>query len=117
VNDEEIYRRALGLLDKRTAMNAYQFAVIALASAGANSLQALERPVAQIQLVCPDRSPRMADISLAVSRGHYQATQAERNRMLERVRSVCAAGLSVVSLIPPDDLSAQRAAFVSSTKD
>lgn len=84
-------------------MNARQFAAIALASiAAASSAQALEsRSGAQIQLVCPDRSPRMSDISLAVSRGQYRATQAERNRMLEHARSVCAAGLSVVSLIPP----------------
>jgi hypothetical protein len=86
-------------------MNAYRLAVIAFAFAGAASAPALEpEPATQIQLVCPDRSPRMADISLAMAAGHYLATEAERNRMLERARSVCAAGLSVVSLIPPEDL-------------
>lgn len=100
-------------------MNARQFAAIAFASiAAATSAQALEsRPAAQIQLVCPDRSPRMSDISLAVSRGHYRATQAERNRMLERARSVCAAGLSVVSLIPPaGSRFADDRSLVSDTK-
>lgn len=85
-------------------MNAYRLAVIALACDAATSTQALEpEPAAQIQLRCPDRSPQMADISLAMAVGHYKATEAERNSMLERARSVCAAGLSIVSLIPRDD--------------
>jgi hypothetical protein len=100
-------------------MNANRLVLIAFASiAGAPCAQALEpQPAVQIQLVCPDRSPRMSDIALAVNSGRYQATQAERNRMLERARSVCAAGLSVVSLIPPDDLRfADDRALVSDTK-
>ena len=86
-------------------MNAYRLIAFAFAAvAGASSAGAIERPAGQIQLRCPDRSPRMDDISLAVDQGHYPATQSERNRMLERARTVCAAGLSVVSLIPPTDM-------------
>ena len=86
-------------------MNAYRFTAFAFAAiASATSAQALEQPAGQIQLRCPDRTPRMSDISLAADQGHYPPTQAERNRMLERARSVCAAGLSVVSLLPPGDM-------------
>ena len=101
-------------------MKACRFALISLVfCAGASSAQALEpQPAAQIQLVCPDRSPQMADISLAMAAGHYAASQAEQNRMLERARSVCAAGLSVVSLIPADDLKfTQGGTLVSDAKD
>jgi hypothetical protein len=101
-------------------MNVYRSIVVAFASIiGAAPAQALEpQPAVQIQLVCPDRSPRMSDITLAVSTGYYRATQAQRNRMLERARSVCAAGLSVVSLIPPNDVGfANERALVSDTKD
>lgn len=100
-------------------MNAYRLAVIAFASACATSAPALEpEPAAtQVQLVCPDRSPRMADISLAMAAARYPATEAQRNRMLERARSVCAAGLSVVSLIPPEDLRfAEDGALVSDAR-
>jgi hypothetical protein len=87
-------------------MSTHRIAVIAFVSlVGAASAQAFEpQPAAQIKLRCPDRSPRMSDIELATNLGHYPATQAERKRMLERARNVCAAGLSMVSLIPPTDL-------------
>lgn len=100
-------------------MNAYRLTAFAFAAiASATSAGAIERPAGQIQLRCPDRSPRMEDISLAVDQGHYPATQAERNRMLERARSVCAAGLSVVSLIPPADTPfTDHGTLVSDTKD
>jgi hypothetical protein len=99
-------------------MKARRFALFAFASAaGAVSAQAFEpQPAAQIQLACPERSPRMSDIELAVRSSHYPVTRAERNRMLERARSVCAAGLSVVSLIAPTDLnSADGRSLVSDT--
>jgi len=100
-------------------MNAYRLVAFAFAAiAGATSAGAIERAAGQIQLRCPDRSPRMDDISLAVDQGHYPATQAERNRMLERARSVCAVGLSVVSLIPPSDMRfVHDGTRLSDTKD
>jgi hypothetical protein len=100
-------------------MNAYRLTIFAFAAvASATSARALEQPAAQIQLRCPDRTPRMSDISLAVEQGHYAATRAERNRMLERARSVCAAGLSVVSLIPPTDIRfMDDGTRISDTKD
>jgi hypothetical protein len=57
----------------------------------------------RVVLVCPDRSPRMADIELAVSAGHMRVSQAGQRHMLERTRSVCAAGLSAVTLVAPAD--------------
>jgi hypothetical protein len=100
-------------------MNACRLTVFAFAAiASATTARAVEQPAAQIQLRCPDRTPRMSDISLAVKQGHCPATQAERNRMLERARSVCAAGLSVVSLIPPSDMRfMDDGTRVSDTKD
>jgi len=100
-------------------MNAYRLIAFAFAAvAGASSAGAIERPAGQIQLRCPDRSPRMDDISLAVDQGHYPAPQDERNRMLERARSVCAAGLLVVSLIPPADMRfTDQRTLISDTKD
>lgn len=100
-------------------MNAYQLIAFAFAAiASSTSAEAIERPAGQIQLRCPDRSPRMDDISLAVDQGHYPATQTERNRMLARARSVCAAGLSVVSLIPPVDMRfTVDGKLISDTKD
>ena len=100
-------------------MNACRLTVFAfVAIASATSAQALGQPAGQIQLVCPDRTPRMNDISVAAKQGNYPATQAERNRMLERARSVCAAGLSVVSLIPPTDMRfTNDGTLVSDTKD
>jgi len=100
-------------------MNAYRLATFAFAAiASATSAQALEHQAGQIQLRCPDRTPRMSDISLAAEQGHYPATQAERSRMLERARSVCAAGLSVVSLLPSTDMRfTDNGKLVSDTRD
>ena len=100
-------------------MNAYRLIAFAFATiASATPAGAIERAAGQIQLRCPDRTPRMSDISLAVEQGRYPATLAERNRMLERARSVCAVGLSVVSLIPPSDMRfMDDRTRVSDTKD
>lgn len=100
-------------------MNAYRFTAFAFAAiACTTSARALEQPAGQIKLVCPDRTPRMSDIFLASMKGHYPATQAERNRMLERARSVCAVGLSVVSLLPSGDAgSTNDRALVSDTRN
>jgi hypothetical protein len=100
-------------------MNASRLTAFAFAAmASATSAHALEHQAGQIQLRCPDRTPRMSDIALAANQGHYPATQAERNRMLERARSVCAAGLTVVSLIPPTDMRfTDDGTLVSDTRD
>lgn len=58
--------------------------------------------ISNVALVCPERSPRMADIDLAAKAAHWQVTQADSRRMLERTRSICAAGLSVANLPAPD---------------
>jgi hypothetical protein len=58
-------------------------------------------PAGKVVLVCPDRSPRMADIELAAKTAHFDVSQAVYRQMLERTRSVCAAGLSSVTLLAP----------------
>jgi hypothetical protein len=87
----------------RYRMNAYRIAALALASlTGMHAAHALENPrVAKIVLACPDRSPRMADVELAMSTAHISTTAGERRRMLEHARSLCAENFTVVSLIPP----------------
>jgi hypothetical protein len=71
--------------------------------------------VSKVALVCPDRSPRMADIDMAVKAAHWQATDADHRRMLERTRSVCAAGLSVANLPAPNPELAADGKLVSDT--
>lgn len=59
----------------------------------------------KVILMCPGRSPRIADIELAVGIAGLRASEAVRRQMLERARSVCAAGLSAVTLLAPPDRS------------
>ena len=66
----------------------------AIASAHANDVE-------RVALVCPDRSLRMADIELAANAAHWKPSQDQSVQMLERARSVCAVGLSVVTLRAP----------------
>ncbi len=71
------------------------------AAAGAEAQES--RTGGKIVLACPDRSLRMADIEFAVNVSHMQASQATYWQMLERARSVCGAGLSIVTLLAPAD--------------
>jgi hypothetical protein len=68
--------------------------------------EAQQAPSGRVVLMCPDRSLRGGDIDLAVTAGRLQAAPALRRQMLERARSVCAANLSRVTLIAPNDASA-----------
>ena len=84
-------------------MNPHRFACLLVAGVAACACaQAQEvRLTDKVVLICPDRSPRIADIDLAVKAGHLRASDAVKRQMLERTRSVCAAGLSAVTLLAP----------------
>jgi len=84
-------------------MNTHRFAFLLVcavaASAGAQAQEV--RLTDKVVLLCPDRSPRMSDIDLAVKAGQLHVSDAVKRQMLERTRSVCAAGLSAVTLLAP----------------
>jgi len=84
-------------------MNTHRFTSLLFAGVAACACaQAQEvRLTDKVMLICPDRSPRMSDIDLAVKAGHWNASKAVKRQMLERTRSVCAAGLSAVTLLAP----------------
>lgn len=84
-------------------MNTHRFTCLLVAGVAACACaQAQEvRLTDKVVLICPDRSPRMSDIELAVKAGHLRASEAVRRQMLERTRSVCAAGLSAATLLAP----------------
>ncbi len=86
-------------------MNTHRFALLLVAGVAASACaQAREvRLGDKVVLICPDRSPHMADVDLAVKAGHLHASPAVQRQMLERTRSVCAAGLSAVTLVAPVD--------------
>jgi hypothetical protein len=86
-------------------MNIHRFACLLVAGVAACTCvhaQEVRRPD-KVLLICPDRSPRMADIDLAVAIGRLRASEAVKRQMLERTRSVCAAGLSAATLRAPLD--------------
>jgi hypothetical protein len=92
------------------------FLVAGIAAAAAAQGQE-SRTGGKIVLACPDRSPRTADIEYAVKVSHMHVSQATSRQMLERMRSVCAAGLSVVNLqAPADPLLAPDNALASDIK-
>jgi hypothetical protein len=85
------------------------------AAAGAHAQES--RTGGKIVLACPDRSPRMTDIEFAVNVSHMHVSQATYRQMLERARSVCGAGLNVVTLLAPTDpLIATDSALASDMK-
>ena len=94
----------------KTQRLAFFAAVLSAAIAPAQSNE-----IDKVTLVCPDRSLRMSDIELAVNAAQWKPTRAQATQMLERARSVCAAGLSAVALHAPEQL-APEGALASSTR-
>ena len=93
------------------------FLLVAGIAAAAGARAQESRTGGRILVACPDRSPRMADIEYAVKTSHMQVSQATQRRMLERMRSVCAAELNVVTLLAPTDpLIATDSALASDIK-
>lgn len=82
-------------------MNTHRFTSLLFAGVAACACAQAQEVTDKVMLICPDRSPRMSDIDLAVKAGHWNASEAVKRQMLERTRSVCAAGLSAVTLLAP----------------
>ena len=76
-----------------TCVAGFALSLIAGVAATACAQAQEVRPADKVVLICPDRSPRTADIELAVKAGLLRASEPIKRQMLERTRSVCAAGL------------------------
>jgi hypothetical protein len=95
-------------------MNIHRIACLLVAGIAACAHAQEVRQAERVVLRCPDRSPRMVDIDLAVTVGHLRASDAVKRQMLERTRSVCAAGLSAATLrAPPDSQFASDTALAA----
>ena len=55
----------------------------------------------KVELVCPDRSVRNADIALVASAANWRVSSDEMLMLREHARSACAAGLTVATLRAP----------------
>ena len=85
-------------------MNLRRYAFLLVAGiATAMSARAHEGPAAgKIGLVCPDRSVRTSDIELAARAAYWRVSPGQTLQMREHARSVCAANLSVATLLAPE---------------
>jgi hypothetical protein len=88
-------------------MKSRRLAIIASASiacAACAPMHAVDRAGPTAYLECPtDRSPRMADIEAAESSVGVQQSPEARRHSLERVKSICAAGLRYATVVTADD--------------
>jgi hypothetical protein len=60
------------------------------------------RDIEKVNLACPDRPLRVADINLAAKAAHWNLSPVQSVRLLEHARSVCAVGLTTVALLAPE---------------
>lgn len=99
-------------------MNARAFAhLIAVGFAVSNFAHANDAgAIGRVALVCPDRSLRTADIELAAQAARWSLSPTATQQMLERARSMCAAGLTAATLTAPESPIDREKALVDATR-
>jgi hypothetical protein len=99
-------------------MNLRRYAFFVVAGiATTMSAQANEGPAAgKIALICPGRSVRNADIEMAAKAANWRISPEQALRMREHARSVCAANLSIATLLAPEDFGGDREVVYEPTR-